>query len=325
MLLSMVESRLSQLFLLPEWGAERRERKIFAAVSGGVDSMALLKLLLELRTKLDFSLSVAHVDHGLRASSAGDADFVRGYCEKQSIACFVRRLGAVPDGENVEDWCRRERYLFFSELLAQENAFAVCTAHHANDVLETFVMRMLANKEARGIQAADLKRRVIRPLLGARRADLEAYVAQGGLDYVEDETNAQTAFVRNRVRNVLLPFVEEKFGAAAVDSLLLRAQASSADEDLLLQLAEERLREVRSLPFGTRDWVRKLREVIEPVPPEFAWRIVERAFHELVPYRIGRLKALELAEVVCHRQVAAQLPGGVEVRRSEGAIIVRAT
>jgi tRNA(Ile)-lysidine synthetase-like protein len=323
MLHARVEEFFTHLFSSSEWNVGERPKVIVAAVSGGVDSMALLSLLLELRGKLGFSVSVAHVDHALREASAGDAEFVRSFCEERSIACSVRKLDRVPTGENVEDWCRRQRYKFFAELVEEKQAFAVCTAHHANDVLETFLMRLLANKELRGIGAFDVSRRLVRPLLGVRRSELEAFVAEKGLSYVQDETNSQTMFVRNRVRSLLVPFISEHFGASSVEGLICRAQALARDEDLFSKLSEERLQAVGASPFGTKEWVKALRGVIEQSPAELSWRLIERAFLGVVPYRIGRLKALELVEVICHRQVAAQLPGGVEVRRSEGALTVK--
>ena len=322
---SMIERRVEDFFTSTLASAPSDSLLIVAA-SGGVDSMVLLSLMLSLRERFGFKVGAAHVDHGLRETSAHDADFVSEFCRSRGLPFFLKRLSPVPNGENVESWCRRERYGFFSVVVRTQKAFAVCTAHHADDVLETFLMRLLANKEPRGILGVDERRTLLRPLLQVRRSEIEAYALENHIKNVEDETNLQTTFVRNRIRNLLLPFISEHFGGSSVDALASRGEYSAGDDELLSTLAEERLAGLPgssdSSAFGSKGWVSAVRDALERAPHDLVWRIVERAFKGVLPFRLGRVKALELAEVLCGRRVAAQLPGGIKVRRSEGAITV---
>ena len=146
---------------------------LLVGFSGGVDSVALLHALHELREAMHFKLAACHVDHGFREESASDSTFARNFCETLEVDYYDMKMQPVPAGENLEAFARRERYKFFEKLRLEHGFDWVLTAHHKDDVLETFFIRFLANKELKNIEHKDTSRGVYRPLLGVMKHELE--------------------------------------------------------------------------------------------------------------------------------------------------------
>lgn len=117
-------------------------KNLLLGYSGGGDSQALLYILLELQKKLNFHLHLAHVDHGWRKESAQEAEQIKALAHSLQLPVYVKRL-EKNHFSNAEDWARKQRYLYFSELCKQYNIFALLLAHHADDVAETFIQRIV--------------------------------------------------------------------------------------------------------------------------------------------------------------------------------------
>ncbi len=185
------------------------------AVSGGADSTALLAVLADLRDALDFNAVVLHVDHGLRPDSHDDARFVEALAARFGIPCRTlrARIRRRPR-ESLEMAARRTRLAFFARMTRELGLDAIATGHHADDVAETFIMRMARGAGPEGLAGLKPVSHVdgitfIRPLLGLRDSDLRAYLRRRGLTWREDSTNADTSILRNKVRHVILPFLRE--------------------------------------------------------------------------------------------------------------------
>ena len=185
------------------------------AVSGGADSTALLAVLADLRDALDFDAVVLHVDHGLRPDSHDDARFVEALAARFGLPCRTlrARIRRRPR-ESLEMAARRTRLAFFARMTRELGLDAIATGHHADDVAETFIMRMARGAGPEGLAGLKPVSHVdgitfIRPLLGLRDADLRAYLRRRGLTWREDSTNADTSILRNKVRHVILPFLRE--------------------------------------------------------------------------------------------------------------------
>ena len=185
------------------------------AVSGGADSTALLAALADLRETLGFRAIVLHVDHGLRPDSRDDARFVADLAARFGIPCHTlrARIRRRPR-ESLEMAARRTRLAFFARMTRELGLDAIATGHHADDLAETFIMRMARGAGPEGLAGLKPVSHVdgitfIRPLLGLRDADLRAYLRRRGLTWHEDSTNADTSILRNKVRHVILPFLRE--------------------------------------------------------------------------------------------------------------------
>ncbi len=187
------------------------------AVSGGADSTALAVLLAALREKLGFHATVLHVDHGLRPDSAADARFVKRLARQLGLPFHGVRVRVVrARGESLEMAARRERLAFFARMVRRLKLDAIATGHHADDVAETFLMRLARGSGAAGL--AGLKRishvdgiTFIRPLLDLRDAELKDFLRRHDIPWREDATNADTTILRNKVRHVVLPWLKTHF------------------------------------------------------------------------------------------------------------------
>ena len=187
---------------------------MLCAVSGGRDSMALLCFLEKLAEEENFVLHAAHYNHLLRPTADRDEDFVRLWCADRHIplACGTGdvRAWARERGASLEDAARTLRYRFLEETADRLGAQRIATAHHVQDNAETVLLHLLRGSGLRGLGGIPpVRGRIVRPFLETDRRDIDAYVDRQGIPYAEDETNADTAYTRNRLRREILPLLEK--------------------------------------------------------------------------------------------------------------------
>ena len=187
-------------------------RGVVLAVSGGIDSTALMALLAAWRDRPP--ALVATVDHGLRPESAGEANLVAANAERLGLACRIMRTPSKPEGGNLQDWARRARYCRLAEAARQSNCDTIVTAHHLEDQAETFLLRLARGSGVYGLAgiSEDGEReelRLVRPLLGVTRAELAAFVAASGLPTVDDPSNRDLRYHRVRMRRWLPELAED--------------------------------------------------------------------------------------------------------------------
>ena len=222
-----------------------------AAVSGGADSMALLRILLALQPEFGFVLSACHVNHGMRGESADrDEAFVRAECARLGVPLRVFHAAEMADEVGLpsehagEDWARRLRYACFARLCG-EGIDVVATAHTANDQAETLLLRLARGTGMHG--AAGIRPRrgsYLRPLLPLTRQDTESFCRAAGQAWVTDETNATDAYARNRVRRAALPALQSTNGAA-VENLARFCEKAARADAYFARKAEELLSAAR--------------------------------------------------------------------------------
>lgn len=179
---------------------ELQPGKYVVAVSGGVDSVALLHAL---RTLPDVKLTVAHFDHGIRTDSDEDRKLVQELARRYGLP-FVYQRGEL--GPNTSEAVARDaRYDFLRQVQKAVNAQAIITAHHQDDVLETAIINMLRGTGRKGMTSLKSHRHLVRPLLAVSKNDVRAYAKDQGLVWREDSTNEDTALLRNYVRKIVVP------------------------------------------------------------------------------------------------------------------------
>ena len=222
---------------------------LVVGVSGGCDSVALLSLLSELAPELELQLTVAHLDHGLRAESAADAEFVRMLCCGLQIPCVVQRsdvgAGVAAGGGSIEMVARDARHAFFKQVVSHQDACGVVLAHTADDQAETLLLNLCRGSGLHGLTGMRPRREVdelvlLRPLLGARRSDLEAYLMDLGTTWREDPSNTDRKHLRNRVRHDVVPALSNVNGAV-VAHLAALAEQVAVDDACLDDYATEAL------------------------------------------------------------------------------------
>lgn len=195
--------------------ALRPGMRLALAVSGGADSVALLRAMLSLAPEIGLVLSIAHVHHGLRGADAdADSAFVESLAQHYGLPFRLHQVDTAAESranrETLEEAARRLRYTWFQQLLLHGEADALATAHTLDDQAETVLLRLLRGAWTEGLGGihptlACERGAILRPLLGVRRAEIEAWLGELGQPWREDASNADPAFTRNRVRHELLP------------------------------------------------------------------------------------------------------------------------
>jgi tRNA(Ile)-lysidine synthase len=329
----------------------RRERmltpgdRVAVAVSGGADSVALLRLLAGLRVELGITLLVVHFDHALRgAESDADARFVaelsrehslefRG--EREDVAASAARLHL-----NLEDAARRLRYAFFQRVVEQGLAAKVAVAHTADDQAETVLARLFRGTGPSGLSGIHPRLgSVVRPLLGTRREDLRNFLRALGQDWREDLTNFDRSRQRARIRSQLLPVLEKDFSPGIVSHLSKLARLSREEQEFWNALVEERFR-----AFVQEDHGRfkiQISDLMSPMgllcgqgssarPSGPVFRVLTerliRRLYEGVRGNREDLGAVHVEQIIhlageCVSGSRVELPGGVVAERNFGTLI----
>lgn len=217
------------------------ERPVLVAVSGGADSVALLAAL----SALGYRCLAAHCNYHLRGEESNrDMRHVQTVCSKLEVDLYVRDFDVDErrraTGESLEMACRELRYAWFADLLDRQRAQAIAVAHHREDNAETFMINLLRGSGIHGLTG--MKRRngyVVRPLLDFSRSEIEAYLQAKGIGFVNDSTNAESLFLRNKLRNEALPLLERLCPGAA-EGILSSIECLSGNRGLYDSMLEEK-------------------------------------------------------------------------------------
>jgi len=227
---------------------------VLCAVSGGRDSITLLHLLSTLAADAGFGIAAAHFNHQLRPTADRDEDFVRDWCGERGIPLTCGRgdvrAFARREGLGIEDAARTLRYAFLEGAAQDIGADRIATAHHREDNAETILLHLLRGTGLQGLGGIPpVRGRIVRPLLEVSRAEIDAYVERNGLLYVEDESNRDASYMRNRLRLEVLPLLEEV--SPGCGARIASAAALLREEDEYLRRETEGL-----LPDAEHDTIR---------------------------------------------------------------------
>ena len=208
-----------------EYHMLQKQDKVIVGVSGGADSICLLFMLLELKKELDFSVAAVHVHHGLRGEQA-DADdrYVKEVCEKYGVElyCFHENIKeyAKATGTGEEEAGRNVRRNIFQKVLEEQGGTKIALAHHKNDNVETFLWNLSRGTGLKGLGGIKpVNEKYIRPLLCLKREEIEKYLQDNKIYYCIDETNLKNDYTRNRIRNQIIPLMEDSVNAQTVNHI----------------------------------------------------------------------------------------------------------
>lgn len=237
--------------------APLRGRRVLVALSGGADSVALLVMLCEAREDLGATLFAAHLDHGIRPESAGDAEWCRALCARLGVPLYAERIDvpalAAQCGEGLESVARRERYRFLRRIKADVGANCIALAHHMDDQAETVLMHLSRGAGPEGIGGmAVISGDLVRPLLAFRKRELEAWLSRRGLTWREDATNAVADNPRNALRMHGIPALEQSY-PQFVAAAARYAQSARIESDFVKDQTEVWMKgRVDRGPYGQR-------------------------------------------------------------------------
>jgi tRNA(Ile)-lysidine synthase len=313
--------------------------RVAVAVSGGVDSVALLRVLLELRKELGIVPAVVHFNHGLRgAAGDGDEQFVADLAQRNKLE-FRRDSGDVKAFASarhlsVEAAARKLRYEFFGRLLAESFVNRIATGHTLDDQAETVLLRVVRGAGTRGLAgiyprlsigrgpsiAGEREASIIRPFLAVRRKALEAHLRSLDQPWREDSSNRDLRFARNRVRHGILPRLERSLNPAVREALAETAEIARAEEEYWDRLVAKTLPEL----MGRREAGASLDlTALLALPLALRRRLVRAAFESLgVALEFKHVE--EILEVADGSANAAALPHGWHVGRTGGQLRIAA-
>ena len=322
--------------------------RIGVAVSGGADSVALLRLFVELREPLGVVVCVAHFNHKLRGkASDADENFVARLAAQHGLEFFVghENIAAKAKREraNLEDAARRARYAFFEQLVKERRVSRVAVAQTADDQAETVLAHMMRGTGLAGLAGIHPEAgSVFRPILGIRRVALRAYLREKRQKWREDASNQDKTRTRARIRHKLMPFLEKNFQGSIVEHLCQLAELAREDNTYLDFAARLRVQEVAKQGGGisvpASEFAGRQRDVSKTSGREgssaadnlaLGKRIVREIVKGVKP-RAGEMGSSHVDAVLHlarrgHSGQILQLPGGVEVRRERDTLIFLAS
>ena len=313
--------------------------RVGVAVSGGADSVALLRVLLELRGELGIVLTVAHFHHGLRGEAA-DADqaFVAELARHHQLEFFVGvgdvRDHAVVNKLTLEAAARELRYRWLASLASSKKLDAIATGHTLDDQAETVLMKFLRGAGTRGLAGIfpEIKTsetfRIVRPLLSVSRDEVQSYLSALGQEWREDESNRDWRFARNQVRHELLPMLARDYNPEVRERLSDAAEIARGEEKYWQAVVEREL--AQRLAPGDEDAVRQRTRPcarlelagFSALPLALQRRMLKRFAEEQTP-RLDFRHVEDLRRCAIQELRRVELPGDWLAEREHGWLALR--
>lgn len=219
--------------------------KVVIGVSGGPDSMTLLNILNNLKEKLNINLYVAHINHMIRKEADEENEYVKDFCAKINVEFFAKKVKVEEEAKKqkigTEEAGRNIRYEFFEEVAKKIGANKIATAHNSNDNAETVLMNIIRGTSVSGIKGIDKVRdgKFIRPIIECSRDEIEEYCKEQNLNPKYDKTNDENIYTRNKIRNMLIPFLKKEFNPNIVDGINRLSQIATEEEQFINKTVEK--------------------------------------------------------------------------------------
>lgn len=198
---------------------------IVVGVSGGPDSITLLDILIKLQKRIKFDIVVAHINHMIRSDADEDQRYVEKYCKNNNITFYVKQAKVEEIAKNqkigTEEAGRNLRYEFFDEILEKTKSNKIATAHTKNDNVETVLMNIIRGSGTKGLKGIEIIRdnKYIRPLLEISRTEIEEYCEKNNLEPRIDSSNMENIYTRNKIRNLLIPYIQKEFNPNIIETI----------------------------------------------------------------------------------------------------------
>lgn len=275
------------------------DKPIVIAVSGGVDSICLLNMVIEIAQEKNYlleNLIIAHFNHQLRSTSDQEADYIEQYAKKMGLTYFISHW--ENHQSRSENAARTARYEFFADVLKMTRADYLLTAHHKDDNAETMLMRIIRGTSIKGMQGINarserylktsqgdnVRATILRPLIEATKEELYDYANKHSLIFFEDETNSQMTYFRNRVRHQILPQMAEE-NPRVIDSLHQLSKNLTISYQAHLEHYQQYEPKVVTM-IGTNEWVLSIddyQELTENKKWVFLTLFFEERLVEVIP------------------------------------------
>lgn len=272
--------------------------KIVVAVSGGPDSMCLLNVLCDLKNtfkekyNICYELFVAHVNHMIREESEYEKEYVENFCKLKNTPFYYLKKDVKKISKELkisEEACgRMVRYDFFEEVREKTNSTIIATAHNLNDDVETILLNIIRGTGLNGLTGIDYKfKNIIRPLLDIKKSEINKYNEILNINPCIDKTNFENVYVRNKVRNILIPELESEYNSNIVNNLVRMKKLVKNDENFLKEYTEKVLK--NCLIENNINSVKFKISVIINEHESIKLRIIR----EIINYKIGNLDGIE--------------------------------
>ena len=235
---------------MKKWNMLNENDTVIAGISGGADSVCLLYVLLELKKTMDFDIVVVHVNHQLRAEEADhDEEYVRKLCQEQGLPFECYSLDVEKEArerkQSIEEAARDIRRECFQKTMEKYNGTKIALAHHKNDNVETFFLNISRGSGLKGMAGIQpVKEKTIRPLLCVTRQEIEEFLKERNISYCDDKTNSMDDYTRNRIRNHVIPFLENSINKQAVAHIFDAMEKISRIQEYMEEEASKYYRKV---------------------------------------------------------------------------------
>lgn len=226
--------------------------KIILGVSGGPDSMSMLHILNEIKKETkNFEIIIAHINHQIREEAIDDEKYVEEYAKKNQIKYYIKRIDVKEYANNnkigLEEAGRKLRYEFFDEILKKENANKIAIAHNKNDKIETIIMNEIRGTGISGLKGIEPIRdnKYIRPIIECEREEIEKYCESENLNPRIDKTNFINDCTRNKIRNIVLPYIKKEFNPNIIETIDRLSNVMNETEEYLQKQTEKIYNEIK--------------------------------------------------------------------------------
>lgn len=312
----------------------KKHDRVLIGVSGGADSVALLKVLLALKKEYSLDIVIAHLDHKFRGKeSKEDRIFCEDLAKKLSLEIVSEEIDVpkivIEKGISPEEAARFERYDFFKRQCKIKNIKKIVVAHHKDDQAETVLMRIIRGTGTAGLGAMNPVKdmgdfTIIRPLIEVSRKEIEEFIKENKIKFRHDSSNDKVVFTRNKVRRELLPYLEENFNPNVKEVLSNMAENLRSENEFLEKFSKRKFKSISKVQNGTVSIdIKRFKKQPEAVR--------KRILRSALEYLKGDLRRLTYqhwkeAESLINKRPSnsiVDLPGGIDITKNKNSLIIQ--